>query len=188
MSETECIILAAGYSSRANTNKMLLKIGNKTVIECCIDSFYDSCSQTYVVGGYRIEEIKPVLMKYKNLQLVHNTHYCDGMFSSVKEGLNYIKGDQFFITPGDYPMIQKATIDRMLERDEPIIIPQYNGITGHPVRMKSYLIPEIINGGYESLQEYVATKNAFLLDVDDIGVVTDIDYMEDYDRILNMIS
>lgn len=188
MIRTESIILAAGYSNRANTNKMLLKLRNKTVIECCIDTFYDSCSRTYVVGGYRIEEIEPILMKYTNLQLVYNAHYSEGMFSSVKEGLNYIKGDQFFITPGDYPMIQKATIEKMLARDEPVIIPRYNGITGHPVRIKSYLIPEILKGGFESLREFVATKNGFFLDVNDIGVITDIDYLEDYNRILNLLS
>jgi molybdenum cofactor cytidylyltransferase len=188
MRKTESIILAAGYSSRANTNKMLLKVGKKTVIECCIDAFYDSCDQTIVVGGYRIEELKPILMKYKNLQLVYNAHYCDGMFRSVVEGLKYIRGDQFFITPGDYPMLQKATIAKMQERDEPLIIPTYNGISGHPVLMKSCLIPEIVNGGFESLHAFITTKNPLLLEVNDIGVVIDIDSMEDYDRVLNMIT
>jgi molybdenum cofactor cytidylyltransferase len=187
MIKTECIILAAGYSSRANTNKMLLKLGNKTVIECCIDTFYDSCSGIVVVGGYRIEDIKPVLTKYKKLRLVYNAYYPEGMFSSVKEGLSHITGDQFFITPGDYPMLQKATIHKLLSRDDPVIIPVYKGICGHPVRMKSNLIPEILSGGYGSLHEFVTSKNPFLMKVNDIGVVSDIDYMEDYHRILNLL-
>jgi molybdenum cofactor cytidylyltransferase len=188
MNNTEGIILAAGYSSRAKANKMLLQIESKTVIERCIDTFYASCSRIYVVGGYRMEEIKPVLSNYKNVQLVYNPYYDEGMFRSVTEGLKQIRGEQFFITPGDYPMIQKETIDKMLEREEPVIIPCYSGINGHPVRIKSNLIPEILNGSFKSLCEFVTSKNPFLLEVKDIGVITDLDDREDYNRILNMIS
>lgn len=185
---TECIILAAGYSSRANTNKMLLSLRNKTVIECCIDSFYATCSKIYVVGGYRMEEIVPVLTKYDNLELVYNAHYPEGMFRSVKEGLTYIKGDRFFLTPGDYPLIKKETLDKMLDIDEPIVIPKYDGIGGHPVLMRSSLTPEILSGRFESLREFITTKKPLYVEVDDIGVVTDIDYMEDYYRITSQLS
>lgn len=188
MSNTQCIILAAGYSSRAKTNKMLLPLGNKTVIERCIDSFVASCSQTFVVGGHRMEELKQVLMKYNHLQFIYNSHYSDGMFGSVKEGLKYITGDRVLITPGDYPMLQQTTIEKMLEREEPVIIPMYNGISGHPVLMKSHLIPEIINGSFESLREFVNAQNPLYLEVKDIGVITDLDTMEDYDRILEFVT
>jgi len=46
------IVLAAGLSSRMGKYKMSLKMGNKTVIESCIESMYDLCSTIIVVGGY----------------------------------------------------------------------------------------------------------------------------------------
>lgn len=187
MKHTDCIILAAGYSSRADTNKMLLRLGNKTIIERCIEAFSDACSHIIVVGGYRIDELRPILMPYKKLQLVYNEHYSDGMFCSVREGLQYITGDQFFITPGDYPLLKQDTIDKLLEREEPIIIPCYHGINGHPVLINSNLIPEILGGSFESLREFIASKTSMLLEVNDIGVITDIDYKEDYDRVINML-
>lgn len=185
---TEGIILAAGYSSRAGTNKMLLSLGSKTVLECCIDSFYASCSSIYVVGGYRINELRPILDKYSKVQLIYNEHFPEGMFSSVKVGLQYIQAPRFFLTPGDYPLLQKTTLDQMLLREEPIVIPCYHGKAGHPVLLSSHLIPEILGSGYESLRDFIFSKEPFLFEVNDIGVITDIDDMKDYHRVLDLVT
>lgn len=59
------IVLAAGLSSRMGKYKMSLKMGNKTVIESCIESMYDLCSTIIVVGGYNYNTIVEILKPYK---------------------------------------------------------------------------------------------------------------------------
>lgn len=185
---TEGIILAAGLSSRVKTNKLLLELSGKTVIENCVESFYDVCTLIIVVGGYCFEELKPVLSKYGKLKLVFNKNHPDGMFSSVKVGIEHVTGDRFFITPGDYPIIRKTTVYKMLESDKKIVVPEYKGQPGHPVLIKSSLISYIKCGSYQSLNDFICLNDPELIQTDDSGVISDIDYIDDYERIKRMIS
>jgi molybdenum cofactor cytidylyltransferase len=53
----EAIVLAAGYSSRANAYKMLLPMGQMTVLEKTISNFEGLCSRVFVVAGFQAERI-----------------------------------------------------------------------------------------------------------------------------------
>lgn len=179
----EGIILAAGLSTRAGTNKLILDIDGKTVIERCIYGMYDLCSKIIVVGGHRMEEIKDVLDKYPKVELVYNPDYLEGMFSSVKKGLSHIKEERFFLIPGDYPVISKKIYEDMLKIDRDIVIPVYNGKKGHPLLMKSYLIKELLEDiHYETLRDFISEKGFTSINVEEPGILMDIDTMEDYKR------
>src|ERR1700752_5383314 len=53
------ILLAAGRSSRMGAFKPLLPLGNKTVIECCIDSLREGGVETIGGGvGQRAEDLR----------------------------------------------------------------------------------------------------------------------------------
>ena len=170
--KVEGIILAAGLSTRAGTNKLILDIGGKTVIERCIYGMYDLCSKIIVVGGNRIEEIEDILKKYPKVELIYNSDYLDGMFSSVKKGLVNIKEEKFFLIPGDYPVINKAIYKQMLKLDEDIVIPMYKGKKGHPLLMKSYLIEELIKSKqYNTLRDFVNIKGFKSINVEEPGIL-----------------
>lgn len=180
----EGIVLAGGLSSRAGTNKLLLDINGKTVIEKSILGMYDICSRIIVVGGHRIDEIKDILYKYPKVELIYNSDYLNGMFSSVKKGLINIKEERFFLIPGDYPLVDKRTYKDMLSIDKDIVIPVYNKKRGHPLLMKSYLINEIIsNNVFKTLRDFLSIKEITFIGVDDFGILLDIDTMEDYNSI-----
>lgn len=180
----EGIVLAGGLSSRAGTNKLLLDINGKTVIEKSILGMYDICSRIIVVGGYRIDEIKDILYKYPKVELIYNPDYLNGMFSSVKKGLINVKEKRFFLIPGDYPLVDKRTYKYMLNIDKDIVIPVYNKKRGHPLLMKSYLINEIIsNNTFKTLRDFLSIKEITFIDVDDFGILMDIDTMDDYNSI-----
>ncbi|KNF10210.1 molybdenum cofactor cytidylyltransferase [Gottschalkia purinilytica] len=182
----EGIVLAAGMSTRAGKYKMTLDIDGKCVIEKCIEGMYDVCSKIIVVGGYRIEEIIRVLNKYPKVEIVFNEDYKTGMFSSVKKGLKYINKDRFFITPGDYPLINKKTYKSMLNVDADIVIPRYNRRKGHPILIKNFLIEDLLQDfKYTNLREFVRTQGFTHIDIGDPGILTDIDTMEDYNMILS---
>lgn len=181
---TDAIILAAGYSSRVGTNKLLLKLGDKTILERCMEYLYPFCRQIIVVGGFQIEELEPILASYDKSKLVYNSQFSTGMYSSVKKGLEYIKGERFLLTPGDIPIIQKSTIERILEMDAPIVIPKFEGKTGHPVLMQSSLISEILLDNHRCLSDFVMSQNPKYINVFDRGILNDLDYINDYYEML----
>lgn len=172
-------------SSRTKTNKMLLKINAKTILESCIDTFVNSVDKIIIVAGHKKDEIIPLTEKYNNIRIAVNQNYLNGMFSSVKEGLKHVTGDRFFITPGDYPKIKPSTIEFMKSFDDSIIVPSCRGRTGHPVLISSAYIPEIIYGNYQSLRNFLRKKEKNIIGVHDSGILTDIDTIEDYYLILN---
>ncbi|MCY6959283.1 nucleotidyltransferase family protein [Clostridium brassicae] len=185
----EGIILAAGLSSRAKTYKMTLEIENKTVIERVIDNMLSVCSKVIVVGGYKIEKLEPIIQKYENVELVFNENFMEGMFSSVKKGFSCIKGEQFFFTPGDYPLIDENVYKNLLNVNGEIGIPTYKGRKGHPILIKSYLIKEVLEGDkYSNLREFIGSKDPVLLPVHNQGILLDIDTINDYNHILEINS
>ncbi|CAG7839583.1 MULTISPECIES: nucleotidyltransferase family protein [Clostridium] len=185
----EGIILAAGLSSRAKTYKMTLKVGEKTVIENVIDNMLSVCSKIFVVGGYKIEKLEPIINKYKNVQLVFNENFMEGMFSSVKKGFSCIKEESFFFTPGDYPLIDKEVYRELIKKQGEIVIPTYKGRKGHPILMKSHLINEVLEeNNYSNLREFIGSKSPVFLPVHNQGILLDIDTINDYNHVLQVNS
>lgn len=180
--------MAAGFSSRASRNKLTLDFAGKPVIERSILSIYDFCSRVIVVGGHRIEDIRPPVAKYPKVELIFNPEFEKGMFSSVKKGLSEVTEERFFITLGDLPMISKDTCRRMLEIDEDIVAPVFNGKRGHPVLMKSHFIDKILSDNtLEALRDFVNPRPYYRLHVEDEGILLDIDDMDDYFKALDKI-
>lgn len=183
--KADCVILAAGLSSRMGENKMLLKIDEKTVIERCICAFYESCSKIIVVTGKYHEDIQNCLRRYSKVHIVYNKKYQQGMFSSVKEGIKHVESERFFLTPGDYPLLKADTVNRMLGKAGYFVVPIFQGEQGHPVLLHKELIPIVFNSRSNSLREclkdFSSEKQRLL--VDDIGVVTDMDTIEEYSAI-----
>ncbi|GIM29266.1 hypothetical protein CPJCM30710_19320 [Clostridium polyendosporum] len=185
--EVEGVILAAGFSSRAGTYKMTLEINGETVIERCVKSMYDVCSRIIVVGGYRKEVIKEILDKYSKVEVVYNNAYEQGMFTSAIEGFKYIKEEKIFFTPGDYPLISKDVYDTLLKASGDIIIPSYNGKKGHPVLMKKCIVQELLQSTrFSTLKDFINSKGFVKVDVDEEGILIDIDTMEDYLKAKNI--
>lgn len=181
----EGIILAAGMSKRAKTNKLILDIMGKTMIERTILSMYDKCSKIIVVGGHRIEDIWISTKSYSKVELVYNENYLDGMYSSVKVGLKRTKGDRMFIVPGDYPFIKSSTYTAISKYNNDIIIPKYNNKNGHPLLINKNLKNEIIqNSNHNSLRDFIKNKKVKYIDIHDPWILVDIDTMEDYDKIM----
>lgn len=183
------IVLAAGFSSRAGSHKMLLELNKTTIIERCIQGMYNVCSQIIVVGGYRIEDITRILDKYDRVKVVFNRDFHESMFSSVKVGLNYVKEKRFFLTPGDYPLITSLVYDSILQHNDDITVPVYKGIAGHPVLIRSCLIPQILNQtGHNNLREFINTRGFTAVNVEEPGILIDVDTMEDFYLAAKMID
>lgn len=185
MNGTEGVILAAGFSKRAGQFKMTLPIGDKTILEKCIEGMTSVCNRIIVVGGYNDDEIKEIVTDIPNIEFCHNKNYEMGMFTSVKRGIHEIKTERFFIIPGDQPLVQAETYQKMLAVDADIVIPRYKGKKGHPVLFRSHLIKEILAMPDEAcLRDFIHSKNAVCIDLDDRGILLDVDNPADYKTVI----
>lgn len=188
MMDIEGVVLAAGYSSRAGTNKLLLPWGDASIISACLQSMLEVCSQIIVVGGCRIDELAEHLAGQSRIRLVFNQHYHQGMFSSIRQGIGEVATERFFLCPGDYPLIQASTYRALACCRGPIIIPTFQGRPGHPILLSSRLIPNIAGGPYSSLREYLKDKARIYMEVADPGILRDVDTREDYVSLIKGIT
>ncbi len=61
----------------------------------------------------------------------------------------------------------------MLKVDNDIVIPTYNGIKGHPLLMKSYLIEELLKDfSCNTLRDFINKKNFYTVNIEDPGINT----------------
>lgn len=184
----DAVVLAAGYSSRTGTNKMALVIENKTVLSRVIDTLLDVCGKIVVVGGHNFETIKTITDKYKKVKLVENKNYHLGMFSSVKCGVSEMT-DDFFLIPGDYPVVKKSTYLMLKKGRGEFIVPVYKGRGGHPVLIKKKLIKTIAEEPVESNLKALRKKcDTEFIEVNDEGILMDVDTQEDFKNIEKTIG
>lgn len=189
MMDVDGVILAAGYSSRANAFKMELEINNKPILQRCIEALYDNCNNIIVVSGYKHEKINRLVENYTKAKVVYNDEFYKGMFSSIKKGIRDVTASKFLLTPGDYPLINKDIIEKLLSEEKEIVIPSFNMRGGHPILLGRNLIREILQEPDDSnLKKYLSKKQCSYLNIDDKGILLDVDTMEDYENVKNIIE
>lgn len=184
------IILSAGYSSRMGKLKPLLKFGNKYALEILVEAYINSqIDDIVIVVGYRAADIMDRL-KHLNVKWVVNPKYDEGMYSSIKVGLNQLDKASigFFINPVDVPIIKTSTIEKLkrefIKMEKGIIYPLFNGEKGHPpiisIKYKQKIIENTLAGGLKHLLDLYA-KDSITVGVCDNGTLMDMDRPPDYE-------
>ncbi|MFA7075271.1 MAG: nucleotidyltransferase family protein [Candidatus Izemoplasmatales bacterium] len=178
----EGIILAGGYSSRFEQNKMCVWFNGKPLILHTIETMLKVCKKVYVVTGYYHKEISGVLAGIDNVEIVYNKSFDEGMFSSVKAGVRHVKHD-FFIIPGDYPLVEESTYKIIISGHKTLRVPSYNHRLGHPLFMKYELKEDLIFSYAKSLKEFRNLYDYEIVEVDDKYIHVDIDTIQDFNKI-----
>jgi molybdenum cofactor cytidylyltransferase len=129
--DVEGVVLAAGLSRRSGQFKMALPLGDKTLIEVTIDGMLPFVDRVIVVVGWLAERLRVLLAGRRNVDLVYNERYREGMFSSVRAGIAQVRAARFFLLPGDQPLVQAEVYARLLTAEGAIAIPTYHGKKGH---------------------------------------------------------
>lgn len=189
----DAVLLAAGYSSRTHTNKMTLEINGQSILSHIIETFYPFCENIIVVGGHYYDATKELVRQYSHVKLIKNERYDLGMFTSIKAGVRETEGD-FFITPGDYPLILRATCEQMKnhflkrgQKGHDILIPTYNEKRGHPILLcKSLKEPLLKEGDDSNLRVFKERYSVDYLEVKDRGIIMDLDTMKDYQKLIKL--
>lgn len=186
----EAIVLAAGYSSRANAFKMILPLGQRTVLEQTISKFEGICSRVIVVAGFQAKIIEEEMagISSKNaysfqMKFVYNENFNQGMFSSIQKGVCEVNASAFLITPGDCPLVKKETVQLIAEQEGDVVIPSFHYKGGHPIKLSNEVKQKIIKTNPESnLREVLNGYEKKYMNVDDPGVLLDVDTPEDYQK------
>jgi len=116
---------------------------------------------------------------------VENPDPSRGMFSSIQEGVAQAQGDAILVLPGDMPFVSPDTVRAVIaayERKPAIVSPRYRGKRGHPVALPSSLRDEIRAADpWATLHDVIHAHTDLRVDVDvdDPGVVRDVDRQED---------
>ncbi|MGW8428337.1 nucleotidyltransferase family protein [Peribacillus simplex] len=189
----EAIVLAAGYSSRANAFKMTLPMGQMSVLEQTISKFEGLCSRVIVVTGFQAEIIQEEIAKIisKNaysfqIKFVYNENFNQGMFHSIQKGCNEVNAPTFFITPGDCPLVKKETVQLLAKHKGNVVIPSFDYKGGHPIKLSSEVKQKILETNPESnLRVVLGGYEKQYMNVDDAGVLMDVDTQEDYQKAID---
>ena len=125
--------------------------------------------------------------------LPHHVVYADaarpGMGDSIAAGVRATPdAPGWLILPADLPLIRSQTLRAIaLAPPSAVTVPLFQGQRGHPVRFAAVCAPELLGlhgnkGAAQVIRAWEAINSVALVDLDDAGVVTDIDTLEDLQR------
>lgn len=182
------VVLAAGTSSRLGAPKQMLQYRGRPVLAMVVENILKSpVDRVVVVLGYRAEELAVILEGFP-VETVVNGRYAGGQSTSVKAGLAALGGsaEAALFVLGDQPLVKPQTVRLLIERyriSGGIVAPYYRGQRGNPVLFGRRFFPEIEAlegdaGAREIIKKHPESLNR--VDVDDPGILFDIDTWEDY--------
>jgi molybdenum cofactor cytidylyltransferase len=191
-SSIAAIILAAGLSKRMGTPKQLLRVGEATLLETVLRNVRDSqIGEIVLVLGHQAETIRRQLT-LEGVKVVTNPNYAEGMATSIRAGLAALSPDvqAAFMVLADQPFVRPATFGRLIEehsRLKPqIVLPMYRGFRGNPVLIDRSVFPELagLQGDIGCRAIFGShTENILKVEVNDPGVLLDIDSQEDFQKL-----
>lgn len=110
-----------------------------------------------------------------------------GMGASIAAGVSARSNAAgWLVLPGDMPLLQSATLQQVAAalREHPVAYAQFHGRRGHPVGFSAELYSELITlQGDEGARRLVSRYPAQAVDVDDSGVLVDVDTVADLKQV-----
>ncbi len=136
------VVLAAGRSSRAApVNKLLAPLPDgRALVAMTVDHALASrADEVIVIIGHQADLVQAALAG-RAVRFVEVARFGDGMAESLKAGIASLPEDVVaaLICLGDMPLVDTATLDRLIAAYDPdegraIIVPTHRGRRGNPV-------------------------------------------------------
>lgn len=194
------VVPAAGRSRRMGRPKLLLPLDGRPVIEHVLSALSASqLAATVVVVRPDDEELEEVVRRCGAESVVPDTP-PEEMTVSVQHGLRVLgrryapqDTDGWMLVLADQPTISPTVVRALvarwaLESPASILVPVHQGRRGHPVLFGWCHAAEALAFGPEQgLNQLVHRRASDVIEVqvDDRGIVIDLDRPEDYDRLRN---
>jgi molybdenum cofactor cytidylyltransferase len=184
------IVLAAGGGSRftADSHKLAARFsGEQSVLATTLGQAIASHLHVVVVTTEPFADLARQSVAARDVVVVPEVGEPGspglGMGYSISAGVRarpHAAG--WLILPGDMPLVQPATlvaVARLLD-DHAVVYAQHRGKRGHPVGFAPELYSELLAlSGDEGARRLVARYPAFGVELDDPGILIDIDTEDD---------
>ncbi|MBU8912974.1 MAG: nucleotidyltransferase family protein [Spirochaetales bacterium] len=201
--DIDCVIPAAGLSSRMGSHKLLKEFGTRPLVYWAVHHAVAACHRVIVVLGHDADAVRAVLPCRDELIVVTNTEYERGMLTSIARGAAEVQRDRFFVAPADMPFLRPelfraiagaaATVPpSTVGRAPPAAwFPDYHGRSGHPVLISSSVEPALARAVTcarsrgvvtQPMRKFLAGYPTVTVPVDDDGSIVDIDTMDALQR------
>jgi len=186
------VVLAAGAGRRMGGRpKALLQIGDRSFLETIVTAARQGgVDGVAVVLGHHFEAVEPEARRLADL-LCRNPDPDRGMGSSAREAARALPdGASMLLWPVDMPLVSAETVAELLSagRTAPdrVILPSHSGSDGgHPTLLPARLLEPVRSLADDGrLDRLVAAEGApLLVDVDDSGVLRDVDEPSDLEKL-----
>ena len=193
------ILLAAGLSKRLGRNKLLLPLGDETVIRKTAKAVLESAvSEVILVTGHEEALVKQAV-KDLNVRLKHNPRYAQGQSTSMVAGVEAASeaADAYLFVLGDQPLLTPGIVNDMIalyEASRPdalVVALAFEGRRGNPALFSAALKDELLQtsgdaggrGIIKKLEKESPEKIVFL-HLPNGDIFLDIDTEKDYEFML----
>ena len=192
-SQRTVVVLAAGRSERfgAGRHKLAQPLGASSVLAQTLARAIASHLRTVVVTTAAFVDVARSSVAARDVvvlpDLASDGSASLGMGTSIAAGVRASADSAgWLVLPGDMPLVQPATllaVARALDHHA-VAYAQHGGRRGHPVGFAAELYPELTElSGDEGARRIIARYPAFAVDLDDPGILVDIDTEDDLDAL-----
>lgn len=187
------LLLAAGFGRRFGADKRRRPLADGTPLLLASVTRYAAAFPAITVvlrpEDDDLEAQVLALAGNDTLRVVRCADAAEGMGRSLACGAAACQDWHYlFVALGDMPWVRQDTLARLLramtENADPwrIVVPEYRGKAGHPVGFGAAHLPALaVLGGDSGARAVVqaSTRAPLRIDVDDAGVLRDVDRPED---------
>lgn len=200
------IVLAAGLGSRFQDagHKLSQPLGNTTVLGATLAQAMGSHLPLVVVTTEALVEEAAQHVARQDIVVLESASARPiedrgdlramnarlGMGASIAAGVSACSNASgWLVLPGDMPLLRSSTLQRVADalRDHPVSYAQHHGRRGHPVGFSGELYSELITlQGDEGARRLLSRYPAQAVEVDDSGVLVDVDTVADLAQVRAM--
>jgi len=192
-SQRTVVVLAAGRSQRfgAGRHKLAQPLGASSVLAQTLSRAIASHLRTVVVTTAAFVDVARSSVAARDVVVLPDAgsdgNASLGMGTSIAAGVRASPDSEgWLVLPGDMPLVQPTTllaVARALDHHA-VAYAQHGGRRGHPVGFAAELYPELTElSGDEGARRIIARYPAFAVDLDDPGILVDIDTEDDLDAL-----
>jgi molybdenum cofactor cytidylyltransferase len=178
----DCVIPAAGSSTRMGRPKLLLPLGEGTVLGATVGHALAAGLRVILVTGPEASAIEELARGWNGVVLARNEDPSRGMLSSIQAGVRLVRSERFFVIPADMPFVGPELFGILA--DAPAagpVFPLFRGSRGHPVLIPSSLVPAILALPPEQpLRPLLQASGPSFVEIEDAAILRDLDTMEEY--------
>lgn len=187
------IVLAAGKGSRflGAEHKLAQRLGGSTVLGATLRNAIASHLQVIVVTTAAFAELARRYVAARDVIVLPDAGSpglpASGMGHSIGVGVGARpQASGWLMLPADMPLVLPTTLQAVARQlvQNAVVYAQFKGRRGHPVGFSAELYSELVTlGGDEGARRLVSRYPSLGLEVNDPGVLVDVDTLADLESV-----